>query len=271
MPEREDDVGLEDVERVALERRQQLLEAARHLAARDRHAGLLAQRAHAGEVLARQRLLDPGDVVLGEPLDDRRASRGRSSPGLVSPGIRHHWLRSTRMSMVVADRVRGWPPRTATPSSSAAAGDADLERAEPRFAQRERVLGPLGRGAQLRQRRVGRQPVDRAAEQRRARDAERLPGEVVQRGLDRPRPAGVELDSRQRRARAGRGAAGPPPRAALRTGRSRRAGRRCRCRPAPRRCSRARAWPRRRCAGPGPTRRTTAGRAGAPDVRWRCR
>ncbi len=60
---REDHVGLQHVERVGVQRGQQFGRGAGHLAAR--HPDLRAQRAHAGQVAAGQRLLEPEDAEVG--------------------------------------------------------------------------------------------------------------------------------------------------------------------------------------------------------------
>ncbi len=194
--QREHDVRLEDVERVGAVGGEQLVVGARHLAPGDRHAGLLAQRAHACVVGAGQRLLDPGDALLGQCLDDapccghRQARRDVAghAPPLVEVDTDLH---------VVADRgADGRHDGHAL--LGAVARDAHLERAEALLAQRQRVLGPRLWGAQLAERGVGGDAVDRAAEQRRAGHAERLSGEIPERRLERPRPPRVQLDRLQR-------------------------------------------------------------------------
>ena len=72
--------------------------------------------------------------------------------------------------------------------------DADLQRAEALVAQAQRRLGPLGRRQQHPARGIGGDRLGRAAEQRRHRQAGDLAGDVPQGGLERPVPAGMEVD-----------------------------------------------------------------------------
>ena len=249
--EREDHVGLEDVERVVLER----CAAARRSCAPSRRRRSARRSARAACACR------PGRRPAAAPRPTATScSASRSTIA------RRVWRRRARA------RVAGHPPPLVEV-------DEDLHRRRRRASRtaatprrpRRRGRGRCGpsargsrasrsssacsaracRGAELAQRGVGRQPVDGAAEQRRARDAERLPGDVAERGLERPAAAGVELDRRERP-----DVPGDPQRVladeqATRRGRSRRSGRRCRCRPAPRRCARGRAWPRRRVRGSG--------------------
>ena len=106
-------------------------------------------------------------------------------------------------------------------------------------------------------------PVHRAAEQRRDRQPGDLPDDVPQRGLERPVPAGMEVDrledpdvagDRQRILRRRTGA---------RTPRSRPSCRPTRCRRRPRRSRPARSSRRTCAAAPGPRPPRTAGRAGS--------
>ena len=115
----------------------------------------------------------------------------------MSPAIRHHWLRSTIIVERVADRLadRG---HDGDPVVDGVAGDPDLDRPEPLLDERHGVLGAPIRGAQLAQRRVCRQPIARATEQRRDRDARAPAVEIPECRLERPVAARVKRDRLER-------------------------------------------------------------------------
>ena len=78
------------------------------------------------------------------------------------------------------------------------AGDADLDRAEAFVDQSHGIVGALRGRAQLAQRRVRRDAVDRAAQQRGHRRRRARPGQVPQGRLDRPVAPGVKRDRLER-------------------------------------------------------------------------
>ena len=72
--------------------------------------------------------------------------------------------------------------------------DPDLERAEPQLPKGERGLGPRACREPAGGRRVDGNLAQRAAQELRRRRILRLPGQVPQRGLQRPVAAGMEGD-----------------------------------------------------------------------------
>ena len=72
--------------------------------------------------------------------------------------------------------------------------DSDLGGPESRLARRQHSLDLVSRSPPLCERRVAGELVQRTAKQRRYRLAARLPGDVPQRRLKRPVPAGVHRD-----------------------------------------------------------------------------
>ena len=133
----------------------------------------------------------------------RRASAGPSAREM-SPGIRHHWLRSTMISSrsptaCAHGRHHGHP------EIDPLARDPDLDRAEPVSHERQRIVGPPSRVTQRPPRRVGGQPIGRAPEQRRDRNPASLPEQVPQRRLQRPVAPGMERDRLERPCMPGNG------------------------------------------------------------------
>ena len=193
-----------------------------HLAAGDLHAGLLAQRPHAGEVGARQRLLDPQHRRARRAARRRAAPPAASSAGSDVAGHPPPLVEVDEDRPVVADGLADRRARTATPSSSRSRAIAELQRAEAQLAQlpARRSARCCGR-AQLAERRVRRQAVGRAAEQRRAR-ARRAPGRRCPTARP-PAASSARRGTRRSRARArgGRSGAGPRRRTGARTARSR--------------------------------------------------
>ena len=104
MPDREHGVRLVDVEGVGVERGEQLRQGARHLAARDADAGGGAQPGEAAQVRPREAAPPPtGRPSSRSSVIAARAPRPDRAAGARSPAIRQPWLRSTMMSIVVAD------------------------------------------------------------------------------------------------------------------------------------------------------------------------
>ncbi len=125
----------------------QLVKPLGHLAARDPHARHRAQRPHAGQVRARQRLLDPQHAVLVEPLD-HPAGVGDTEAG---GDVTRHPPPLVEVDHDLERVVDGLTDRGHDRDAlgDPVTGDPHLDGAEPLLDQRPGVAAPDVRRSQL--------------------------------------------------------------------------------------------------------------------------
>ncbi len=181
-----------------LQRAAQLVERSRHLAAGDPHPGGCSRSIRMPvQVVARQRLLDPQHPVLRAARSITARAACGPRPGAMSPGIRHHWLRSTMISSASPTAAR-IAATTATPSSIRSRAIRILSAWKPSSTSPCASSARCAGVTQFAERGVDRQAIHGATEQRRHRVTARLPDQVPQRRLERPVAAGVKRDRLQR-------------------------------------------------------------------------
>ena len=239
-PAGQDDVLLVDVERVGVERRERLGKVRVISPPAMRTPGAAARSAsQPSQIRAGERLLEPQHVVRRRARTAISRAVSTSIAGVVSPGIRQPWLRSTMIAIEspTAARVAATAAR---PSSRPSRIDPDLHRAEALLSQAQRRLRPCGRRAAAS--RTRHRPGCRRSRRRRtSRRAARRPGRRCPRG--RPRAASSGRRGSRSSPGPGRGArwpADPARRTGARRPRTRPSCRPTRCRRRPRRSRRAR-------------------------------
>ena len=156
----------------------------------------LPEQPHPRQITAGERLLDPQHRELVEAVQ-QLPHVGWAEPGT---GVAGHPPPLVEVDHDLEPVAGGGPDRGHDRDAfiEAVASDPDLDRAEAFLDQTQRVVGPGVRGAQLAQRRVRGNPLQRAAQERRHANPEGPPGEVPQRRLERPAPAGVKGDRLER-------------------------------------------------------------------------
>ncbi|BBJ38178.1 hypothetical protein SSPO_008960 [Streptomyces antimycoticus] len=163
-----------------------------HLAGGDAHPGVLGPQAlEARQVAVGQRLLDPEHVELGQPRD------GLAGPGEVggARGVARHAPRLVEVhhDLEVRAQFLAYGADRGDPLVHPVAVDADLHRAEARFADLQRGGDTLLGRLELTAGGVGGQLLGRVAEQLGHRAAVDLADDVPQRRLQRPVVGAVEV------------------------------------------------------------------------------